>query len=79
MFSPYFVRAGSEWTYWDSRVSPNDMEELWKNPDVLKEWTKTAEIRGKVRFSLDKEKRPYLSRVEVKVKMMKMMKLMFSR
>ncbi|KMZ73941.1 hypothetical protein ZOSMA_139G00190 [Zostera marina] len=60
------VPTGSEWTYWDSRVSPNDMEELWKNPDVLKEWTKTAEIRGKVRFSLDKEKRPYLSRVEVK-------------
>lgn len=56
MFSPCFVRTGSEWTYWDSRVSPNDIEELWRDPDVLKEWTNTAEIQGKVRFSLDKEK-----------------------
>eukprot|EP00262_Sarcandra_glabra_P022449 TRINITY_DN994_c0_g1_i7.p1 TRINITY_DN994_c0_g1~~TRINITY_DN994_c0_g1_i7.p1 ORF type:complete len:213 (+),score=31.81 TRINITY_DN994_c0_g1_i7:82-639(+) len=42
------------------------MEELWRHPDVLKEWTKSGEKRGKVRFSQDTEKRPYLSRVEVK-------------
>ncbi|CAA6667850.1 unnamed protein product [Spirodela intermedia] len=54
------------WTYWDSRASPEDMEELWKNPDVLKEWTKSGERHGRVRFSHDAQKRPYLSRVEVK-------------
>ena len=43
------------------------MDEMWNHPDVLKEWSKCGEIRGKVLFSHDKEKRPYLSRVEVKV------------
>ncbi|XP_078433732.1 transglycosylase isoform X3 [Wolffia australiana] len=57
---------GDGWTYWDSRVSPDDMEELWKSPEVLKDWTKSGERRGRVRFSLDSEKRPYLSRAEVK-------------
>lgn len=41
---------------------------MWINPDVLKEWTKSGERRGRVRFSQDEEKRPYLSRVEVKVR-----------
>ncbi|XP_020531574.1 uncharacterized protein LOC18447898 isoform X2 [Amborella trichopoda] len=54
------------WTYWDSKASADDMEELWKNPEVLKEWTKSGERKGRVRFSQDPEKRPYLSRVEVK-------------
>ncbi|XXG74476.1 hypothetical protein AAC387_Pa07g3186 [Persea americana] len=52
--------------YWDARVSPEHMEELWKNPNVFQEWTKSGERRGKVRFSIDAEKKPYLSRVEVK-------------
>ncbi|XP_010914226.1 uncharacterized protein [Elaeis guineensis] len=60
------TKAGEEWNYWDSRVSPPDMEELWNNPDVLKEWTKSGERRGRVRFSHNKENKPYLSRVEVK-------------
>ncbi|KAG0469985.1 hypothetical protein HPP92_016685 [Vanilla planifolia] len=42
------------------------MDELWKNPVVLNEWTKSGEQRGRVRFSQDSEKRSYLSRVEVK-------------
>lgn len=63
---PVSQKTGDVWTYWDSRVSPEDMEELWKHPDVLKEWTKSRERRGKVRFSHDAEKRPYLSRIEVK-------------
>ncbi|URE39354.1 Peptidase, trypsin-like serine and cysteine proteases [Musa troglodytarum] len=58
--------SGEGWTYWDSRVSSEDMEELWRHPDVLKEWTRSGERRGRVRFSHDSEKRPYLSRVEVK-------------
>ncbi|RZC45392.1 hypothetical protein C5167_038337 [Papaver somniferum] len=55
-----------EWRYWDSRASPEDMEELWKDSDVLREWTKSGEQRGKVRFSHDPEKRPYLSRPELR-------------
>ncbi|RLN08685.1 uncharacterized protein C2845_PM11G15630 [Panicum miliaceum] len=52
--------------YWDSKVSEADMDAMWKNPDVSKEWTKSGERRGNVRFSHDAKKRPYLSRVEVK-------------
>uniref|UniRef100_A0A1D1YA08 Endo-type membrane-bound lytic murein transglycosylase A n=1 Tax=Anthurium amnicola TaxID=1678845 RepID=A0A1D1YA08_9ARAE len=63
---PDSLKAGDGWTYWDSRVSPEDMEELWKNPGVLKEWIKSGERRRRVRFSHDSHKRPYLSRVEVK-------------
>jgi len=53
--------------YWDSKVSEADMDAMWKHPDVYKEWTKSGERRGNVRFSHDAKKRPYLSRVEVKV------------
>ncbi|XP_020100746.1 uncharacterized protein LOC109718756 isoform X1 [Ananas comosus] len=60
------LKAGEECTFWDSAVSAEDMEEMWKHPDVLKEWAKSGERRGRVRFSHDSEKRPYLSRVEVK-------------
>ncbi|XP_042505901.1 uncharacterized protein LOC122082419 isoform X1 [Macadamia integrifolia] len=63
---PVSEKTGHEWTYWDSRASPENMEEMWNNPDVLKEWTKSNEKRGKVRFSHDAEKRPYLSQTEVK-------------
>ncbi|CAN6684211.1 unnamed protein product [Malus baccata var. baccata] len=52
--------------YWDVRASPEDMEEMWNRHDVSKEWTKTGEKKGKVRFSIDEKKRPYLSRVELK-------------
>ncbi|KAG6499258.1 hypothetical protein ZIOFF_039015 [Zingiber officinale] len=58
--------SGEGWTYWDIRVSSEDMEQLWKHPEVLKEWTESGERPGKVRFSHDSEKRIYLSRVEVK-------------
>lgn len=44
------------------------MDEMWSQPDVIKEWTKSGERRGNVRFSHDAKKRPYLSRVEVKVR-----------
>ncbi|KAF7141676.1 hypothetical protein RHSIM_Rhsim06G0242900 [Rhododendron simsii] len=52
---------------WDSKVSSEDMEEMWNHPDVNKEWSKSGEKRGKVRFSHDAEKRPYISRVELRV------------
>lgn len=53
--------------YWDSKVSEADMDAMWKHHDVYKEWTKSGERRGNVRFSHDAKNRPYLSRVEVKV------------
>ncbi|KAL3643126.1 hypothetical protein CASFOL_013941 [Castilleja foliolosa] len=53
-------------TTWDSRTSPEDMEEMWNNGEVNKEWTKSGEKKGKVRLSHDIEKHPYLSRVELK-------------
>ncbi|CAL5401090.1 unnamed protein product [Camellia sinensis] len=52
---------------WDSRASPEDMEEMWNHPIVSKEWSKSREKQGKVRFSHDAENRPYLSRVELKM------------
>ncbi|KAH7557855.1 hypothetical protein ACOSP7_027766 [Xanthoceras sorbifolium] len=52
--------------YWDSRTSPEDMEQMWNHPEVFKEWTKSGEKRGKVRFSRDAKNKAYLSRVELK-------------
>ncbi|XP_043698786.1 uncharacterized protein LOC122649621 [Telopea speciosissima] len=63
---PILKNKVDELTYWDSKASPEDMDEMWRNPEVLKEWTKSNENRGKVSFSLDAEKRPYLSRIEIK-------------
>eukprot|EP00257_Ricinus_communis_P013707 XP_015571213.1 uncharacterized protein LOC8259970 isoform X2 [Ricinus communis] len=58
--------SDGQYVHWDSKTSPEDMLEMWSNADVTKEWTKSGERRGKVRFSHDKDKRPYLSRIEVK-------------
>uniref|UniRef100_A0A2P2JCI2 Transglycosylase SLT domain-containing protein n=1 Tax=Rhizophora mucronata TaxID=61149 RepID=A0A2P2JCI2_RHIMU len=58
--------ASAEYTYWDSKVSPEDMSTMWTHPEVIEEWTKSRERRGRVRFSHDDDKRPYLSRVELK-------------
>lgn len=68
MIFSYYIGSGEGWTYWDIRVSSEDMGQLWRHPEVLKEWTESGERPGKVRFSHDSEKRIYLSRVEVKVK-----------
>ncbi|XP_023553668.1 uncharacterized protein LOC111811152 isoform X2 [Cucurbita pepo subsp. pepo] len=54
------------YTFWDSRATPEDMEEMWNNPHVLKEWNKSGEKKGNVRFSHDLKKRLYVSRVELK-------------
>lgn len=40
---------------------------MWNHPHVNKEWSKSGEKRGKVRFSHDAEERPYISRVELRV------------
>ncbi|XP_044467975.1 uncharacterized protein LOC123197703 [Mangifera indica] len=52
--------------YWDGRTLPEDMEEMWNNPEVSKEWTKSGQAMGKVRFSYDAKNRPYISKVELK-------------
>ncbi|MBA0602844.1 hypothetical protein Gorai_003010, partial [Gossypium raimondii] len=52
--------------YWDSRVSPEDMREMWNNPEICNEWNKSSQKRGKVLFTLDSEKNPCLSRLELK-------------
>ncbi|KAK9156143.1 hypothetical protein Sjap_003623 [Stephania japonica] len=62
---PVSLNTGDAWARWDSRSSAGDMEEMWKHPAVLKEWSRSGERRGRVRFSHDAEKRPYLSRTEL--------------
>ncbi|KAA8523421.1 hypothetical protein F0562_009844 [Nyssa sinensis] len=64
--TPVSQKTGGGNTTWDSKASPEDMEEMWNSPNVNKEWTKSGEKRGKVRFSHDDEKRPYLSRIEMR-------------
>ncbi|KAG5237312.1 Vacuole, catalytic [Salix suchowensis] len=64
---PPTVRNNSvDYIYWDSKSSPEEMQEMWSRSEVAKEWTKSGEKRGKVRFSHDKDRKPYLSRVEMK-------------
>lgn len=58
--------GGDDCAYWDSKVSQEDMEDMWKNPYVLKEWTRSSKKHGRVHFLWDDQKRPYLTRVEVK-------------
>lgn len=70
-FSPLQEGAAIVYTFWDSRATPEDMEEMWNNPHVLKEWNKSGEKKGNVRFSHDLKKRLYVSRVELKVKINK--------
>ncbi|KAF5947058.1 hypothetical protein HYC85_017286 [Camellia sinensis] len=45
------------------------MEKMWNHPIVSKEWSKSGEKQGKVRFSHDAENRPYLSRLELRVRL----------
>ncbi|CAK7326058.1 unnamed protein product [Dovyalis caffra] len=63
---------GVDYIYWDSKASPEDMQEMWSRSEVAKEWTKSGEKRGKVRFSHDKDKKPYLSRVEMKLELLRL-------
>lgn len=56
-----------EWTYWDEKISPEDLDAMWRHPEVKKEWTASREKKGEVRFARDAELRPYLTTTEVKV------------
>ncbi|KAK8479266.1 hypothetical protein V6N11_064494 [Hibiscus sabdariffa] len=52
--------------YWDTRVSPDDMNQLWNHPEICNEWNKANQKRGKVLFTLDNERKPYLTQLELK-------------
>ena len=56
-----------EWTYWDEKVHPGDLDDMWRHPQVKKEWTASNEKKGHVRFARDAELRPYLTTTELKV------------
>eukprot|EP00250_Pteridium_aquilinum_P015871 c22811_g1_i3 orf=433-1797(+) len=58
--------SGTKWVYWDEKTSLDDMDTLWRNNEVKKEWLKSGEQVGKVRFARDSELRPYLTRAELK-------------
>uniref|UniRef100_A0A7N0RHF8 Transglycosylase SLT domain-containing protein n=1 Tax=Kalanchoe fedtschenkoi TaxID=63787 RepID=A0A7N0RHF8_KALFE len=62
---PELQAAEGGFVYWDSKTSPEDMDDMWNHPNIVKEWIKSGEKRGKVRFSHNEEKRPYLSRQEL--------------
>lgn len=57
---------GKKWVYWDEKTSPEDMDTLWRHEEVKKEWLKSGEQVGKVRFARDSELRPFLTRTELK-------------
>ncbi|XP_024532668.1 uncharacterized protein LOC112346933 [Selaginella moellendorffii] len=62
----YETSPGRKWIYWEEKTSPEDMSDMWRHPELRKEWTRTGEKPGKVRFSLDGEMRPHLKKVELK-------------
>lgn len=59
--------VGKKWVYWDEKVSTADMDRLWMQVDVKREWLKSGETVGKVRFARDSDLKPYLTRLELKV------------
>jgi hypothetical protein len=56
-----------EWTYWEERVSMEDLDDMWRHPEVKREWTQSNEKKGQVRFACDAELQPYLTTTELKV------------
>ena len=64
--SPIPSKDANQNTFWDSKAYPEDMEAMWNHLAVRKEWNKSKQKHGHVRFSHDAKMRPYLSRVEMK-------------
>ncbi|KAL2609169.1 hypothetical protein R1flu_027742 [Riccia fluitans] len=54
-----------EWTFWEEKCSPEDVDYMWKHSFVKKEWTRAGEKRGRVRFSRDTKLRPFLTVAEL--------------
>ncbi|CAM6011793.1 unnamed protein product [Sphagnum balticum] len=55
-----------EWTYWEERVSKEDLDDMWQHPEVKREWNQSNEKKGQVRFARDAELQPYLTTTELK-------------
>ncbi|GAV84568.1 SLT domain-containing protein [Cephalotus follicularis] len=53
--------------YWDDCVDPQDMEAMWKEPEVCTEWLDAGETTGqRVHLSRDPDGQPYLTQTEIK-------------
>lgn len=60
---------GDSFRYWDDCVEPEDMEAMWMDPGVHKEWISVGETKGKkVHMAWDPDGQPYLTETEMKVK-----------
>lgn len=56
-------------TYWDDCVDLQDLEAMWKVPEVSTEWLKAGEAKGhKIHLSRDPDGQPYLTQTEMRVK-----------
>ena len=54
--------------YWDDCVDPEDMEAMWRTPEVSAEWLDAGETRGQtVHLSRDPDGQPYMTQTEMKV------------
>lgn len=54
--------------YWDDCVAPQDLDTMWKDPEVKKEWINAGEDKeSKVHLSRDPDGHPYLTQIEMKV------------
>lgn len=55
--------------YWNDCVDVQDMEAMWREPEVSTEWLDAGETKGnKVHLSRDPDGEPYLTQTEMKVK-----------
>ncbi|PPS04326.1 hypothetical protein GOBAR_AA16337 [Gossypium barbadense] len=53
--------------YWDDCVDPEDLEAMWQQPAVRKEWIDVGETQGqRVHLSRDPEGQPYLTQTEMR-------------
>lgn len=55
--------------YWDDCVDPEDLQLLWNDKAVSKEWADANErIRHKVHLSRDPDGQSYLTQIEMRVR-----------
>ncbi|GBG81380.1 hypothetical protein CBR_g32054 [Chara braunii] len=55
-----------EWSFWEEKASAEDMMQLWRRPEIRKEWLRAGERHGRVRICRDAQKRPYLTKLELR-------------
>lgn len=54
--------------YWDDCVDPEDMQALWMDADVRKEWLDAGEKMGqRIHLSRDPDGETYLTQTEMRV------------